>query len=101
MFAANQSAHPENRKWAGDRLARRYERYGNRLQLGLKVFGPGESVGLSQELAYIAARISLPFKGRLSGQDPHFDSFNPALYITLEPRDKALTPGTAGAGSSV
>jgi glycosyltransferase involved in cell wall biosynthesis len=89
-FAANQSVHPENKRWAGDRLARRYERYSNRLQLGLAVFTPGERVGTSQRMAYLAARMSLPFKGRLEGQDPTFDSFKPDYFIGLTPEKGTL-----------
>jgi glycosyltransferase involved in cell wall biosynthesis len=82
-FAANQSVHPESRRWAGDRLARRYERYSNRLQLGLGIFSKGERRGISQWLAYVAARFTLPFKGVLSGQDSAFESFKPEYHIDL------------------
>ena len=82
-FAANQSVHPENKRWAGNRLNRRYERYSNRLRLGLEVFTPGERKGLSQRAAYLGARMTLPFKGVLKGQDTHFDSLKPDCYIDL------------------
>jgi hypothetical protein len=41
-------------------------------------------------MAYLAARMSLPFKGRLEGQDPTFDSFKPDYFIGLPPAKGTL-----------
>jgi hypothetical protein len=79
-FAANETVHAESKR-AVVRLAQRYERYRDRLLLGLKVFSQGERIGPSQRIAYIAARASLLFRSVLAGQDPGFDSFNPDFFI--------------------
>jgi glycosyltransferase involved in cell wall biosynthesis len=88
-FAMNETYHPE-RASAFGRLRQRYERYRIRLRLGMKIFGPGETVGLSQRLAYIAARSSMAFGGVLEGQDPEFRSLDLRLFVDLA-ADSALT----------
>lgn len=82
-FAQNDPL-PTEPKGALNRLGRRTERYRNRLQLGLGIFTPGEKVGLSQKVAYIAARLTSAFHPALSGQDPRFNSFDPGLYVDLK-----------------
>ncbi|MDA4123967.1 MAG: glycosyltransferase [Thaumarchaeota archaeon] len=79
-FAANETLHPVSRR-ALTRLVQRYERYRNRLRLGLKIFSPGENIGLSQRLAYTGARLSLLSQGALVGQDPEFNSLDIGLFI--------------------
>jgi glycosyltransferase involved in cell wall biosynthesis len=81
-FAENEPL-PTEPKGTYTRLRRRVERYRNRLRLGLGVFTPGERVGVSQRVAYLAARLTSPFHPALSGQDPKFNSFNPELYVDL------------------
>jgi glycosyltransferase involved in cell wall biosynthesis len=81
-FAENEPL-PTEPKGAYTRLSRRIERYRNRVRLGLKVFTPGEKVGLSQRVAYIVARLTSPFHPALSGQDPRFNSFDPRFYVEL------------------
>jgi glycosyltransferase involved in cell wall biosynthesis len=79
-FAANKTSHPES-SGAFGRLTHRYERYKERLRLGMKIFSKGEEVGLSQRLAFAAARLSLLRHGVLKGQDPGFDPLDPELHI--------------------
>jgi glycosyltransferase involved in cell wall biosynthesis len=79
-FAANETIHLESRL-APTRLARRYERYRDRLRLGRRIFSPGEKIGPSQWLAYIAARLSLLFRGVLVGQDLQFNSLDLGLFV--------------------
>jgi glycosyltransferase involved in cell wall biosynthesis len=81
-FAANETTHPEPKR-AFARLRRRYERYYCKLRLRMKIFSRGEKIGLSQRLAYISARLSVSFRGALSGQDPGFKSLSSNLYIDL------------------
>ena len=79
-FAANKTSHPESRGAFG-RTTHRYERYKERLRLGMRIFSKGEKVGLSQRLAYAGARLSLLRQGVLRGQDPSFDPLDPELHI--------------------
>jgi glycosyltransferase involved in cell wall biosynthesis len=87
-FAANETVHLESGR-AATRLAQRYEKYRDRLLLGLKVFSRGEKIGLSQRIAYVTARISMLSRSVLIGQDPEFNSLNPDYYVT--PATGALT----------
>jgi len=84
-FATNVTVHPETRSAYG-RLKNRYERYHCRLRLGMKIFSPGEKVGPSQRLAFVAARMSVLGRRVLAGQDPGFKSLDPALYVELRER---------------
>jgi len=82
QFAANEPSHPEQ-KQAVTRMAKRYERYRDRLRLGLSIFSPGEEIGLPQRIAYISARLSLLFGSRLVGQDPEFNSLDSSFFVEL------------------
>jgi glycosyltransferase involved in cell wall biosynthesis len=79
-FAANPSLHPESPR-AVIRLRRRYERYRERLRLGMKIFSEGERVGLSQRIAFAGARLYLLRRGVLRGQDPSFEPLDPRLFV--------------------
>jgi glycosyltransferase involved in cell wall biosynthesis len=79
-FASNEPLHPELRN-AFTRLTRRYERYRERLRLGMRIFSDGERVGLSQRLAFAGARLSLLRRGTLKGQDPSFNPLDPRLFV--------------------
>jgi glycosyltransferase involved in cell wall biosynthesis len=79
-FTESEISHPEPRR-AAKRLTQRYERYRDRLRLGQKIFGVGEEIGLSQRLAYVAARLTLLFRGVLVGQDPDFNPLDPHLFV--------------------
>jgi len=91
VFASNKTVHPSSipsSEWGAMRLSQRYVKYRDRLRLGLKVFVPKESVGLSQRLAYIAARGYILFNGTLI-ENPEFDTFDESLLIRLELNDGA------------
>jgi len=79
-FTESEISHPEPRR-AFKRLTQRYGRYRDRLLLGWGIFGPGEEIGLSQRLAYAAARLTLLFRGVLVGQDPEFNPLDPHLFV--------------------
>jgi glycosyltransferase involved in cell wall biosynthesis len=81
-FASNVTLHPET-KHAVSRLKSRYQRYLCRLRLGMKIFSPGEKVGLSQRIAYVGARLTVLYRGVLKGQDPGFKSLDARLYVDL------------------
>lgn len=81
-FAANEPFHPEQKRPA-IRMAKRYERYRDRLRLRMRIFSPGEEVGVPQWVAYIAARISIVFKGTMSGQNPEFVSQDHSFFVEL------------------
>jgi glycosyltransferase involved in cell wall biosynthesis len=83
-FAANEPFHPEQKR-ATTRIANRYERYRVRLRLGMRIFSPGEEVGVTQRVAYLAARLSLLFESVLVGQDPEFSSLDPSFFVELPP----------------
>jgi glycosyltransferase involved in cell wall biosynthesis len=86
-FAANEPTHEEQKR-AIKRLRSRYERYLIRLQLRRRIFSPGEKIGLSQWLAYLAARTSLLFRGPLTGQDPDFNSLDLDYFIDFRGGDQ-------------
>jgi len=79
-FTESEISHPEPRR-AVTRLMHRYGRYRDRLRIGWRIFGPGEEIGLSQRLAYTAARLTLLFRGALVGQDPAFNPLDPHLFV--------------------
>ena len=82
-YAANETFNAEPSS-AYKRLKRRYERYLMRLRLGMYIFSPGEKIGLSQRVAYIAAKTSMVFGEVLTGQDPAFQSLDPGFYVQLD-----------------
>jgi glycosyltransferase involved in cell wall biosynthesis len=84
-FAKNVTYNPESRA-ATKRLGKRYERYLIRLRLGMRIFTPGEKKGPSQRMAYLLAKLALPFKGVLGGQDPLFQSLDMKYYVELDNR---------------
>jgi len=84
MFAANKTLHPESKR-AVTRLGERRARYRDRLRLRMKIFSPGEGIGLSQRLAYIGARLSLLRQGAFDGQDPNFKPLDPRLFVNVGP----------------
>jgi glycosyltransferase involved in cell wall biosynthesis len=85
-FAQNKSVNSESTK-SVNRLKQRYQRYRDRLRLGLNVFSPGESIGAYQRLAYISARLVLLYRGTLRGQDPRFNWLNPHHFVSLGPSE--------------
>jgi hypothetical protein len=47
----------------------------------MRIFGAGEKIGLSQRLAYIAARLSLLFQSLPAMENTDFDLFDPCSFI--------------------
>jgi glycosyltransferase involved in cell wall biosynthesis len=91
-FAANETFHSEP-KSAFTRLVGRYERYRIRLRLGRRIFSPREEIGMSQTLAYLAARLSMLFQKPLVGQNPEFKSEALAHFVDF--RANGQNPGEA------
>jgi glycosyltransferase involved in cell wall biosynthesis len=79
-YTMNDPSDP-GQKRAVVRMSNRYERYRDRLRLGMRIFYPGEEVGMPQRIAYTAARLSLLFQRGLVGQDPDFNSLDPSFFI--------------------
>jgi len=95
-FAANKTVHPVS-KSALRRLLERYERYRERLRLGMRIFSSGEEKGPSQRLAYLGARLSLLRSGVLQGQNPRFDPLDERLYVAFS-QENAKPPVPASSG---
>jgi glycosyltransferase involved in cell wall biosynthesis len=95
-FAANETIHAESRN-AYSRLTSRYDRYRSRLRLGMRIFSPGERIGVSQRLAYIWARLSVLQLGVLEGQDLSFNPIDVSHYVDLFPPSGESAPLPTGA----